>query len=92
MNDGLRVSSSAGPGRGAVRISENNSRPAATFVYKDQKITLKIKDEIVAKIKSDIQSALKQYGGLNPDYFAHIRKLSIKYWHDFDRRKIFDKN
>ncbi len=90
MNDGLQVSTGASLGRGAIRISENNSRPAATFVYKGQKITLKIKDDIVAKIKSDIQFALKKYGGLNPDYFSHIRNLSIKYWHDFDRKEIFD--
>lgn len=90
MNDGLQVSTGASLGRGAIRISEENSRPAATFVYKDQKITLEIKAEIVAKIRSDIQSALKKYGGLNPDYFAHIRKLSIRYWYDFDRKEIFD--
>jgi pyrimidine-specific ribonucleoside hydrolase len=90
MNDGLQVSTGASLGRGAIRISEKESRPAAVFIYKDREITLEIKPEIAAKIKSDIQAALKKYGGLNPEYFAHIRKLSVTYWHEFDRKEIFD--
>jgi pyrimidine-specific ribonucleoside hydrolase len=92
MNDGLQVATGASLGRGTIRLSEENPRPAATFVHKNRKINLIIKDEIVEKIKSDIRAALKKYGGLNPAYFTHIRKLSIRYWHDFDRKKIFDEN
>jgi pyrimidine-specific ribonucleoside hydrolase len=92
MNDGLQVSTGASLGRGTIRLSEGKPRPAAVFVHKNRKISLKIKEEIVERIKSDIQSALKKYGGLNPEYFTHIRKLSIMYWRDLDRKKIFDEN
>ncbi|MBW2011785.1 MAG: hypothetical protein JRI32_09160, partial [Deltaproteobacteria bacterium] len=44
----------------------------------------------VDKIRADIKAALKEYGGLNPEYFAHIRKLSIDYWYKMDRKKIFE--
>jgi hypothetical protein len=26
---------------------------------------------------------------LNPEYFAHFRKLALKYWRDLDRKAIF---
>jgi pyrimidine-specific ribonucleoside hydrolase len=92
MNDGLQVSTGASLGRGTICLSEEKPRPAAVFMYKNRRISLMIKEDIVEKIKSDIRSALKEYGGLNPEYFTHIRKLSIRYWHDFDRKKIFDEN
>lgn len=92
MNDGLQVSTGASLGRGTISLSGDKPRPAAAFVHKNRRISLTIKEEIVKKIKSDIQSALKKYGGLSPEYFTHIRKLSIRYWHDLDRKKIFDEN
>jgi pyrimidine-specific ribonucleoside hydrolase len=92
MNDGLQVSTGASLGRGTISLSEDKLRPAAAFVHKNHKISLTIKEEVVEKIKADIQSALKKYGGLNPEYFAYIRKLSIRYWKDLDRKKIFIEN
>ena len=92
MNDGLQVSTGASLGRGTISLSEGKLRPAAAFVHKNHKISLTIKDEVVEKIKADIQSALKKYGGLNPEYFAYIRKLSIRYWKDLDRKEIFIEN
>ncbi|MCK4389740.1 MAG: formylmethanofuran dehydrogenase subunit E family protein, partial [Desulfobacterales bacterium] len=90
MNDGLQVSTGASLGRGTIKISNGIPQPAATFLYKDQKLTLKIKRELVDRIKTAIKAALREYGGLNPSYFAHIRKLAIDYWYDLDRKKIFD--
>ena len=37
------------------------------------------KSEWEENIESDIEAGLKKYGGLNPEYFAYIRKLSIQY-------------
>jgi len=45
---------------------------------------------LLNRIRADIKAALKEFGGLNAEYFAHIRKLSIDYWVDLDRKKIFD--
>lgn len=89
MNDGLQVSTGASLGRGTIKISPSERKPAATFIYKDHKVTLRIKDEIVRRIKEDIQAAVKKYGGLGPEYFAHIRRLSIRYWYDLNRKDIF---
>jgi pyrimidine-specific ribonucleoside hydrolase len=90
MNDGLQVATGASLGRGTIQISNEKPRPEASFFYKDKKLTLKIKSELVSRVKSDIEAAEKEYSGLNPAYFAHIRKLSLDYWHDLDRRTIFE--
>jgi len=90
MNDGLQVATGASLGRGAIQISDENPYPAAAFQFKNKKMTLRLKSFWVDKIKEDIKSALKKYGGLNPEYFAHIRELSIRYWQDLNRRDIFD--
>jgi hypothetical protein len=53
-------------------------------------LVLRVKEEILRQIKKDIRAAIKKYGDLTPEYFAHIRKLSITYWYDLERSKIFD--
>jgi hypothetical protein len=40
-------------------------------------------------IKKDIDPAVLKFGGMNQEYFAHIRKLSIDYWLKLDRKKIY---
>jgi len=90
MNDGLQVSTGASLGRGTIKIAEGTPKPEAVFLHGGQKVTLKIKKEVVDKIEGDIKAALKEYGGLNPSYFARFRKLSLDYWLDLDRREIFD--
>ncbi|MCK4765522.1 MAG: nucleoside hydrolase [Candidatus Aminicenantes bacterium] len=91
LNDGLQVSTGASLGRGTIKIAGSGFiQPAAEFVYRDQKLRLHVKKEIIEKIKADIRAAIKKYGNLTPAYFAHIRKLSIEYWHELDRSKIFD--
>lgn len=90
MNDGLQVSTGASLGRGTIKISDGSPQPAAIFIYKNQKLTLRIKKELLNRIRAEIKAALKEFGGLNAEYFAHIRKLSIDYWLELDRRQIFD--
>ena len=90
MNDGLQVSTGASLGRGTIRIDDENPRPAATFIYRNERLDLTLKKEWQEKIKADIKAAIQQFGGLNKSYFAHIRKLSIAYWQDFNRGEIFD--
>jgi len=92
MNDGLQAATGASLGRGAIEVLEQNPKPAAIFVYKDKKLSLEIKKDVLNRIKKDISAALKTYGGLNREYFAHIRKLSIDYWLELDRKKIFDES
>ena len=92
MNDGLQVSTGASLGRGTIKISDGSPQPqpAAIFIYKNQELTLRIKNELLNRIRADINAALKEFGGLNAEYFAYIRKLSIDYWLELDRRQIFD--
>jgi pyrimidine-specific ribonucleoside hydrolase len=92
MNDGLQAATGASLGRGAIEVLEQSPKPAAIFVYKDKRLTLEIKKDVLNRIKKDISAALKTYGGLNQEYFAHIRKLSIDYWLELDRKKIFDES
>ncbi len=90
MNDGLQAATGASLGRGAIRILETAFSPAAEFSYKGQKLTLKIKKEVSEMIKKNIDSAVLEFGGLNQEYFAHIRKLSIDLWLKLDRKRIFE--
>ena len=90
MNDGLQVAAGASLGRGTIQISDRALSPDAEFSYKDKKLTLKIKEEVSEMIKKDIDSAVLKFGGVNREYFAHIRKLSIDYWLQLDRKKIFE--
>ncbi len=90
MNDGLQAATGASLGRGAIEVVEQNPKAAAIFIYGNKKLTLEIKKDVLNRIKKDISAALKTYGGLNREYFAHIRELSIDYWLELDRNKIFD--
>jgi len=90
MNDGLQVATGATIGRGSIKISDTEPRPAAIFLYNDHQLTLKLMKDIIEKIEADIETALKRYGGVNREYFTHIRQLSLDYWLNLERRKIFD--
>jgi len=90
MNDGLQVSTGASLGRGSIQISDQEPQPAATFLYKNKKLTLRLKRAWVDKVRGDIKKTLKEFGGLNPEYFSRIRKLSIHYWLGVDRQDIFN--
>ncbi len=90
MNDGLQASTGASLGRGAIRITDTAISPAAEFSYKGRKLTLKIKKEVSEMIKKNIDSAVLKFDGVNQEYFAHIRKLSINLWLQLDRKKIFE--
>ncbi len=90
MNDGLQVSTGASLGRGAIRVQEDEPGPSAKFIHNGTTFKLTLKPEYVSRIRNDIKQAIQRYGGLGPEYFAHIRKLSIDYWYEFDRNLLFD--
>ena len=90
MNDGLQVSTGASLGRGTITTLEGETGPAAAFMHGDKMLRLSVKEEVVEKIRADIRETIKQYGALTPEYFKEIRRLSIKYWLELDRREIFD--
>jgi len=90
MNDGLQVSTGASLGRGAIDVDCKDPVPSATFLFKGATLKLTLKPDKRAGIRADIKAALSKYGGLNAAYFSYIRKLSIGYWRDLDRREIFE--
>ncbi len=90
MNDGLQVSTGASLGRGTIRVLEGDNIPGARFQKGDVVLTLVLKPEYVRRIKADIRAAIDRFGGLGPEYFAHIRSLSINYWQAFDRTELFE--
>jgi len=55
MNDGLQVSTGASLGRGTIKISDGSPQPAAIFIYKNQELTLRIKKELLNRIRADIK-------------------------------------
>lgn len=89
LNDGLQVSTGASLGRGTIEVREDEKKPAAEFIKGDIRLVLTVKPAYVARIKADIAAAVNRFGGLGPEYFAHIRTLSIAYWRDFDRNNLF---
>lgn len=91
MNDGLQVATGASLGRGAITVSqEDPPRPSARFTNGAMVLELTLKKEFITRIQADIKAAVDQFGGLSPEYFAHIRTLSIRYWKEFDRLKLFE--
>jgi pyrimidine-specific ribonucleoside hydrolase len=91
LNDGLQVSTGASLGRGTIAVSQDGpSKPSARFTNGAIVLELTLKKEFVAQIQADIKAAIERFGGLSPDYFAHIRKLSIQYWKEFDRSELFE--
>ncbi len=90
MNDGLQVSTGASLGRGTITILEGAPAPVATFVHGDKTLHLSTREEVVKKIRADIQNTIDRYGALTPDYFKEVRRLSIRYWMELDRREMFD--
>jgi pyrimidine-specific ribonucleoside hydrolase len=90
MNDGLQVSTGASLGRGTIAVITEDTKPSARFATQKMALELTLKPAYVARIKQDIKAAINRFGGLGPDYFAHIRTLSIKYWKEFDRNALFE--
>lgn len=90
LNDGLQVSTGASLGRGTIRVLQDKKKPSARFTRGDMTLELTLKPAYIDRIKSDIKAAIARFGGVGPDYFAHIRKLSIVYWKDFDREDLFE--
>lgn len=91
LNDGLQLSTGATLGHGTIFINENQKYTAsAYFEYKGKKIKLSLKQELVNQVEKDIQSGIVQYGNLSDGYWKLIRELSLKYWLNWDRNKIFE--
>jgi pyrimidine-specific ribonucleoside hydrolase len=90
LTDGLQVATGASLGRGAIRVEEGDPAPEAVFARGDARLQLTLKDEVWRQIRSDVAAAVERFGGLTPEYFDEVRRLSIRYWLTLDRREIFE--
>jgi pyrimidine-specific ribonucleoside hydrolase len=90
MNDGIQVSTGATLGHGLISISDSREKlPRATFRFKEDEVTLTLKEEVWDQIKHDIKNAIAAHGNLTANYWKEVRKLAINYWVNFDRYAIF---
>jgi pyrimidine-specific ribonucleoside hydrolase len=91
MNDGLQVSTGATLGQGSIHLIENTvATPETVFTYNDHSIGLKLKPEYLKELQGVISEEVKNYGLMDEDYWNLIRQTSIRYWLEWDRKKIFD--
>jgi pyrimidine-specific ribonucleoside hydrolase len=89
LTDGLQVSTGASLGRGTIRVSDGPAEAAALFTRGDARLSLRLRPEILERIRQDVREAVRRHGDLTPEYFEAIRRLSIDYWLEMDRREIF---
>jgi len=87
-NDGIQMSTGASLGRGTIS-NTHLGKPEALFMYDDMSILLRIKPEIKKEIGKVIKELSKEYGFQSPEYFKALDKVSVKYWLEWDRKKIF---
>ena len=93
LNDGLQVSTGGTLGHGLINVAGTaQTKPAATFSFKNQEVYMELKPEYWEQIKKDIGYGVKTYGLGTEKYWAFVRKLALKYWHDWDRHHIFIMN
>ena len=89
LNDGLQVSTGATVGHGLFALSEDpEKRVEARFRCGNQEITLRLKPDYEARIRSDIREGVARYGH-TPAYWQYVRELALRYWQDWDRATVF---
>lgn len=90
LNDGLQVSTGATVGHGLISIStEPDIRPEATFIFRNETLRIRLKQEYVQQIQADVAEGIRLHGNLTEDYWQYIRVLAIRYWQEFDRNEMF---
>lgn len=93
LNDGLQVSTGGTLGHGLITVAEvkaGDTRPEATFTFKDKKVTLRLKPEYERRVREDLKKGIETYGADTEANWQYVRDLAIQYWLDWDRHEIFD--
>ena len=89
INDGLQVSTGSSLARGTISVA-HLGKPMAIFIYKGKQITLKVKPEIAKTVRRVIKELSDKYGFQSDRYFQELNKISVQYWLEWDRKKIFE--
>ena len=88
-NDGIQVSTGASLGRATIS-NTHLGQPEAIFIYGGERLLLKVKPQVKAEIGKVIKALSEKYGFQSPEYFQELDRISVKYWLEWDRKKIFD--
>jgi pyrimidine-specific ribonucleoside hydrolase len=89
LTDGLQVATGASLGRGAITVDPKRAEPAALFMAGSRRLTLRLSPEVAARIAADLRDAVARHGNLTPDYWRSVREMSLRYWLEMDRSRIF---
>ena len=89
INDGLQVSTGSTLARGTISVA-HLGKPVAIFIYKGNQITLKVKPEIAKTVRKVIKDLSDKYAFQSERYFQELNKISVQYWLEWDRKKIFE--
>ena len=89
INDGLQVSTGSSLARGTISVV-HLGKPVAIFVYKQRQVTLKVKPGIVKTVRREIKELSDEYGFQSKRYFHELNKISVQYWLEWDRKKLFE--
>jgi pyrimidine-specific ribonucleoside hydrolase len=91
MNDGLQVSTGATLGQGTIHLANDPvTKPQALFCYNNNKILIKLRPEYIFKLQDVINMGIKNYGLEDEDYWILVRQSAIRFWLEWDRKKMFD--
>lgn len=91
LNDGIQVSTGATLGMGTIHLAADEvKRPSAVFTFKGRSIKITLKKEYLDKVDSDINEGIVKFGLMDEGYWKLIRHNALKYWLEWDRKKIFD--
>ena len=89
INDGLQVSTGWSLARGTISVA-HLGKPVAIFVYNQRQVTLKVKPEIVKTVRRVIKELSDKYEFQSKRYFHELNKISVQYWLEWDRKKLFE--
>ena len=88
ISDGLQVSTGASLGRATI-TNTHLGQPEALFIYKNKRLRLSVKPEVKVQIGKVIKELSKKYGFRSHQYFHALDEISVKYWLEWDRNRIF---
>jgi len=88
-NDGIQASTGASLGRATI-TNTHLGQPQAIFIHNGKQLLLIVKPEVKKEIGKVIKELSGKYGFQSPEYFRELDKVSVKYWYEWDRNKLFD--
>ena len=88
ISDGLQVSTGASLGRATI-TNTHLGQPEALFIYKGKRLRLSVKPEVKSQVGKVIKELSRKYGFRSHQYFHELDKISVEYWLEWDRNRIF---